>query len=194
MTISNSRLLDPPVCHSLCWKWRAERYRWCPTELIFADLERWRCCRSTKRASFYHCYISDLLTSVSKSVTDMPRAICTAFFVVRRPRRAADTSTNRRQGFLCRRTASTEQAADTAEAAAVDQHFSSPTENISAPVCLRTPGCRLMLVLWCDLGLPVGGLLLLHPFNGLFSRTSWVSWYQKGKSSLDLNEARDDGV
>jgi len=37
-------------------------------------------------------------------------------------------------------------------------------------------------------------LLLLHPFNGLFSRTTWISWYQKGKTSLDLNEARDDGV
>jgi len=29
-------------------------------------------------------------------------------------------------------------------------------------------------------------LLLLHPFNGLSSRTAWVSWYQKGKSSLHL--------
>jgi len=36
--------------------------------------------------------------------------------------------------------------------------------------------------------------LLLHPFNGLFSRTTWVSQYQKSKTSLDLNEARDDGV
>jgi len=27
-----------------------------------------------------------------------------------------------------------------------------------------------------------------------FSRTTWVSRYQKGKTSLDLNEARDDGV
>jgi len=36
--------------------------------------------------------------------------------------------------------------------------------------------------------------LLLHPFNGLFSRTTWVRQYQKGKTSLDLNEARDDGV
>jgi len=35
---------------------------------------------------------------------------------------------------------------------------------------------------------------LLNPFNGLFSRTTWVSWYQKGKTSLDLNEARDDRV
>jgi len=24
-------------------------------------------------------------------------------------------------------------------------------------------------------------LLLLHPFNGLFSRATWVSWHQKGK-------------
>ena len=32
----------------------------------------------------------------------------------------------------------------------------------------------------------------LHPFNGLFSRTTWVSRYQKGIASLDLNEARDD--
>jgi len=37
-------------------------------------------------------------------------------------------------------------------------------------------------------------LLLLHPFNGLFSRTTWVSQYRKGKTNLDLNEARDDGV
>ena len=35
---------------------------------------------------------------------------------------------------------------------------------------------------------------ILHPFNGLFSRTIWVSQYQKAKNSLDLNEARDDGV
>ena len=37
-------------------------------------------------------------------------------------------------------------------------------------------------------------LLLLHPFNCLFSMTTWVSWYQKSKASLDLNEARADGV
>jgi len=34
----------------------------------------------------------------------------------------------------------------------------------------------------------------MHPFNGLFSRTTWVSQYQKGKTSLDLHEATDDGV
>jgi len=33
-----------------------------------------------------------------------------------------------------------------------------------------------------------------HPFNGLFSRTTSVSRYQKGETSLDLNKARDDGV
>jgi len=36
--------------------------------------------------------------------------------------------------------------------------------------------------------------LLPHPFNSLFSRTTWVSQYQKGKTSVDLNEARDNGV
>ena len=36
--------------------------------------------------------------------------------------------------------------------------------------------------------------VLLHPFNSLFSRTTWVSRYQKGKTSLDLNETRDYGV
>jgi len=36
--------------------------------------------------------------------------------------------------------------------------------------------------------------LLLHPFNDLFSRTTWISRCQKGKTSRDLNEARDDGV
>ena len=45
-----------------------------------------------------------------------------------------------------------------------------------------------------ELLLPLLLLLLLHPFHGLFSRTTWVSRYQIGKTSLDLNEARDDGV
>jgi len=30
-----------------------------------------------------------------------------------------------------------------------------------------------------------------HPFNGLFSGTTQVSWYQKGKTNLNFNEARD---
>jgi len=31
----------------------------------------------------------------------------------------------------------------------------------------------------------------MQPFNGPFSSTTWVSWYQKGKTSLDFLEARD---
>jgi len=54
-------------------------------------------------------------------------------------------------GFLCRRTASTEHAANRAQAAAVDQYFSSQTENISVTICLRTQ--TNILVLWCTLGL-----------------------------------------
>ena len=34
-------------------------------------------------------------------------------------------------------------------------------------------------------------LLLLQPFNGLFSGTTQVSRYQKGKTNLDFTEARD---
>ena len=30
-----------------------------------------------------------------------------------------------------------------------------------------------------------------HPFNGLLSGTTQVSWYQKGKTDLDFTEARD---
>ena len=37
-------------------------------------------------------------------------------------------------------------------------------------------------------------LLLLHPFISLSSSSSWVSQYQKGKTSLDLNDAKEDGV
>ena len=33
-----------------------------------------------------------------------------------------------------------------------------------------------------------------HQYNGLFSRTTWVSRHQKGEISLDFNEARDDGL
>jgi len=34
---------------------------------------------------------------------------------------------------------------------------------------------------------------ILHPFNGLFSRTAWLSQHQKGRAILDFNEAGDDG-
>jgi len=95
-------------------------------------------------ASWTHAGVHLGLSDISCRCTC---SICTACFVVWRPRRAADTSTNRRQDFLCRRTASMEHAADTAEAAAVDHYVSSSTENIFVPVCKRTPGNRLMIVL-----------------------------------------------
>jgi len=34
----------------------------------------------------------------------------------------------------------------------------------------------------------------MTPFNGLSSRTTWVSRYQKGRTILDFNEARDNWV
>jgi len=37
-------------------------------------------------------------------------------------------------------------------------------------------------------------LLLLHLFNGLFSRTTCVNRHQKGSTVLDFTGARDDGV
>jgi len=42
-----------------------------------------------------------------------------------------------------------EQAADTAETAAVDRYFSSSTENISVPVCLFFFFCVLSLDVEC---------------------------------------------
>jgi len=46
----------------------------------------------------------------------------------------------------------------------------------------------------CLLVITVTTTTLLHLFNGLFSGTTWVSCYQKGTASVDVNEARDDGV
>jgi len=44
--------------------------------------------------------------------------------------------------------------------------------------------------------LPPIKLTVVVPFNGLFSRTTWVSKHQKGKTILDMDfkKARDDGV
>ena len=39
--------------------------------------------------------------------------------------------------------------------------------------------------------MPVYVKQLLQPFNGLFSRTTWVSRYQKGTTNLDFTGARD---
>jgi len=40
-------------------------------------------------------------------------------------------------------------------------------------------------------GLPEPDIKYIHPFNGPFSRTTQVSWYQKGKTNMDFTEARD---
>jgi len=37
----------------------------------------------------------------------------------------------------------------------------------------------------------LASLAQTHPFNGHFSGTTRVSWYQKGKTNLDFTEARD---
>jgi len=60
---------------------------------------------------------------------------------------------------------------------------------ITPNACLTYCLCS---ALWC--GLKTTTSTALHPFNGLFSRTTWVSLYQKDKTSMVLNEARDDGV
>ena len=54
--------------------------------------------------------------------------------------------------------------------------------------------CFADLLYFCIVTLLLLLLLLLPPINSLLTRTAWVSWYQNGKSSLDLNEARDDGA
>ena len=64
-----------------------------------------------------------------------------------------------------------------------------PTNSIKALKALKAAynvyNCLLALV-----------LLLPHPFNDFFSRTTWEweSRHQKGKTSLDLYEAREDEV
>jgi len=54
----------------------------------------------------------------------------------------------------------------------------------SRATCPNTEMCRRDRRWDCD-------ILLLHPFNGPLSRTTWVSRYQKGKTNLDFTEARD---
>ena len=81
---------------------------------------------------------------------------------------------------MCRHVTTSSIAADVA--APLDDFTFGVTHFLTPDNCTRgTPGSLQVLL-----------LLLLHPFNGLFSRTTWVS--QKGKTSLDLNEARDDRV
>ena len=39
--------------------------------------------------------------------------------------------------------------------------------------------------------MPKKPTIFSQPFNGLFSRTTWLSMYQKGKTNLDFTGARD---
>jgi len=69
------------------------------------------------------------------------------------------------------------------------------TDNQRSIITLCLLILQLQLLLLPPPRLPLPLLLpFLHPFNGLFSTTTCVSRYQKGKTTLDLNEARDDGV
>jgi len=60
------------------------------------------------------------------------------------------------------------------------------------PLCMSAVSYFHWLCNLCiNVSLPT--TLSLHPFYG-FSRTAQLSWYQKDKTSPDLNEARDSGV
>jgi len=37
-------------------------------------------------------------------------------------------------------------------------------------------------------------MMMMMMFNGLFYRTTWGGWHHKGRTILDFNEARNDGV
>ena len=73
-----------------------------------------------------------------------------------------------------------------------DNHANTPSLSFLQAVCPFCHPTNSVKALKAQLLLLL--ILLLHPFNGLFSRTTCVSQYQKGKTSLNLNEARDDGV
>jgi len=53
-----------------------------------------------------------------------------------------------------------------------------------------SPPPKVPVVVGGSLPLSTTLLLLLYPFNGLFSRTTWVSRYQKNKTSLDLKRQK----
>jgi len=62
-------------------------------------------------------------------------------------------------------------------------HLLRPT-----PTRTHTHNCLMAPCPWIPTWAP------LYPFNDLFSRTTWVILYQKGKTSLDFNKARDEWV
>jgi len=63
---------------------------------------------------------------------------------------------------------------------------------ILAPPCMHAVCVCLMM--WPRNSLKYTITTTTNRFNGLFSRTTWVSWYHKGKISVDLSETRDDGA
>jgi len=58
-------------------------------------------------------------------------------------------------------------------------------------------GCNTKLTEYCQLP-NIGSYIFTisdrRLFNGLFTRTTWVSRHQKGYTNQDYNEARDDGM
>jgi len=70
-----------------------------------------------------------------------------------------------------------------------DNHASMPPLSFlqaGSPSCCPTNSVKALKVLQLQLL-----LLQLQPFNGLFSRTTWVRRYQKGKTNLELTGARN---
>jgi len=86
------------------------------------------------------------------------RSIYTTRLIVWQPRRAADTSTNWRQSLFCCLEHGTGYRLSWN---CCDRRtVSSWPENISVWFCLRAPGYGL--ILWCALGLLVGGAIQVH--------------------------------
>jgi len=60
-------------------------------------------------------------------------------------------------------------------------------------ICI--PGKIFMCFTWSFFSLCQGATATTTtPVSSLFSRTAWIIWHQKGRTTLDFNEARDDGV
>ena len=78
-----------------------------------------------------------------------------------------------------------------------DNHTNSPTPHHSSFtgwMLFLTPSHLQRLLFEWPSQHGAAWVPLLHPVNGLFSRTTWISQCQQGKTSLDFNEARDDGI
>jgi len=53
---------------------------------------------------------------------------------------------------------------------------------------------QALMLMQEDLGISLTPLSDGHHLKASFSRTNWVSQYQKGQTNLDFTEARDDGM